>query len=144
MKNKANSGNQVLCPLCKQPGEDLVFSFYCSNNKCPNFVSTTKVEKVVNVKTKEEVKNMTGVTICKEPDKGWAFTHSCPNKNCPNFVVNVRYCTSGSLKEIECDDKNKKDKHQYGMCSGLIGITGRIGVDEEPDGGTYVAGVGLV
>jgi len=33
---------QALCPLCKEPGEDLVFSFYCSNRKCPNFVQTTE------------------------------------------------------------------------------------------------------
>jgi hypothetical protein len=29
--------SQHSCPLCKQPGDDLVFSFYCSNSKCRNY-----------------------------------------------------------------------------------------------------------
>jgi len=26
-----------LCPLCKSPGTDLIFKFYCSNSECKNF-----------------------------------------------------------------------------------------------------------
>lgn len=36
-QNQQPSGPSQSCPLCHSDGDDLVFGFYCSNTKCPNF-----------------------------------------------------------------------------------------------------------
>ena len=35
--NTLSSSASDTCPLCGSPGDDLIFNFYCSNQKCSNF-----------------------------------------------------------------------------------------------------------